>query len=398
MQTHAHTAELRGQPQPARWSRRRTPLLIVALVIAAGAFAGAFAVARDDDAAPASPASDLPRKVGGALEVSPSFRELAGIETVVVSRGPLTPLVKVVGTATFDPTHVAAVGTRASGIVTKVFHVEGDFVQKGDVLAEIESPTLATAQAELRVATAKKRAAMLNEDREERLFEKQLTTAREYEQAVAALSEEQALASAAADRVKTLGGGGAMGLSQLRAPVAGLVAERSVAPGQSVGPSLVAFRVGDLDQLWVLLRVFEGHVQLMRVGDEAVIRTLSDPPKEIHGKVAHVGSVIDPATRTADVRVEVSNEERVLRAGQAVEATTRASGPAHVALSVPTTALTYVDGAPTVFVAETPTRFVVRKVELGLDGGDRVEIVKGVSEGEAVVSRSVLALKSELFR
>ena len=84
--------------------------------------------------------------------------------------------------------------------------------------------------------------------------------------------------------------------------------------------------------------------------------------------------------------------------GQAVEATIHASGPARVALSVPQSAITFVDGAPTVFVAETQTRFVARKVETGLEGADRIEILTGVREGEAVVSRSVLALKSELFR
>jgi hypothetical protein len=56
------------------------------------------------------------------------------------------------------------------------------------------------------------------------------------------------------------------------------------------------------------------------------------------------------------------------------------------------------DSAPTVFVAESPTRFVARKVVLGIDGGDRVEITNGVAEGEAVVSESVLARKSEFFR
>jgi RND family efflux transporter MFP subunit len=189
-----------------------------------------------------------------------------------------------------------------------------------------------------------------------------------------------------------------MGVSELRAPTSGVVAERSVAPGQSVGPGDVAFRVGDVDELWVLLRVFERHIGLIRREDDVEIRAIADPSRVVHGKVAHVGAVIDDLTRTADVRVEVSNEERVLRPGQAVEATIRASGPAHVALAVPSSAVTLLDGVPTVFVAETPNRFVARPVELGISGADRVEIVSGVAEGELVVSKEVLALKSELFR
>jgi membrane fusion protein, heavy metal efflux system len=244
----------------------------------------------------------------------------------------------------------------------------------------------------------KREAARLNAERERGLFERQLTTARENEEARAALQQQDALAAAASERVRALGGTAVMGRSRLRAPMAGFIAERAIQPGQNVASNLVAFRIGDLDALWVLLRLFERHVALVRPGDAVDIQLLSEPKQIIHGTVAHVGSVLDETTRTTDVRVEVTNESRLLRPGQAVEARIRASGPARVALAVPASAVTYVDGSPTVFVAETDTRFTARKVELGLDGGDLIELASGVREGEAVVSRSVLALKSELFR
>lgn len=343
--------------------------------------------------------SAVPRRVEGAIEVGPAFREQAGIEVTRVGRTAIAPLVRVVGEAAFDPTHVAAVGTRAQGVVTQVFHVEGDVVERGAVLAEIESPKLVDVQAELRVALARRRAAVLDMERERSLLARGLTTAREFEQARASAEQQRALLRAAQEQVDALGGGRSqMGLSRLRAPVAGVIAERAISPGQNVGDALIAFRVGDVDQLWVVLRVFERHIELVRTGDPVVIRPPGAPGREIQGKVAHVGSVIDPLTRTTDVRVEVDNRARALRPGQSVSATIRASGPARTVLALPASAVTYVDGAPTVFVAESPTRFAPRKVELGLDGGDVVEIVRGVQEGEEVVSASVVALKSELFR
>ena len=129
------------------------------------------------------------------------------------------------------------------------------------------------------------------------------------EEAEARLAEERALATAAAERVQALGGGGPGpdGVSQLRAPVAGVVAERHVSAGQSVGPSLVAFRVGDLDDLWVVLTVFERHIGLLRKGDAVDIRPVNDESKHIRGTIAHVGTVLDPGSRTARVRVDVTN-------------------------------------------------------------------------------------------
>jgi cobalt-zinc-cadmium efflux system membrane fusion protein len=397
-----HAEDRYVMPTPEQSSgvrrRRRTRVLaVLAAVVAIGAVVSTFAF-RENEAPPV--ASDVPKRVGGAVEVSAAFRDKAHIVTTPAARTPLAAMVKVVGSASFDPEHVAAVGTRAPGIVTKVHRVEGETVERGAPLAEVESPALSTAVADLRATTAKKRAALANRDRERDLLARSLTTAREYEQAQARYAEENALATAAAERVEALGGtekGGA-GISMLRAPLAGVIAERAIAPGQSVEASFVAFRIGNLDELWVLLRVFERHIELVRAGDPVEIRKVSDPDDVIRGTVSHVGAVLDPATRTADVRLIVDNRERRLRPGQAVEATIRASGPARVALSVPATAITYVDGAPTVFVAETPTRFVARQVELGLDAGERLEIRNGIREGEWVVSQSVIALKSELFR
>lgn len=399
MASHVARAPLFGGWRRPRLSRRaRIALVALALAVAAAVLFFVHRARSRHDAAAESPPSDVPRRVGDGFELSEEARARAGIEATAATRGQLMPLLHVVGTIEFDPTRVAAVGTRAPGIVTEVLHVEGDEVDRGELLAVIESPAVTEAQTDERVAMAKKRAARSNEARERILLERGLTTAREHEQAVSALEEQRALASAARERVETLGGTARSGVSELRAPVAGVVAQRTIAPGQNVGASTIAFRVGDLGRLWIQLRVFERHVGLIREGDAVDVEMVADGRHPFHGRVAHVGSVLDPTTRTTNVRLEVENDALALRPGQAVEATIHASGPARVALSVPSSAVTYVDGNPTVFVAETPTRFVVRKVELGLDGGDRIEIVSGVGEGEQVVSKSVLALKSELYR
>lgn len=394
----------RGMPHGT--TRRRWRILAIAIVIVIAALVAAVTFrAREGtngavSSEQAAPTPQAPQREGDAIVVNEAFRDAGGIRTAPATSAPLLGHVRVIGAATFDPKRVAAVGTRAPGIVRSVFRVEGDTVRANDVIAEIESPALAQAQADRRIAVAHRRAAELNAGRETKLLARGLTTAREYEQAVAALAEQDALTAAATERVLALGGSAEtrIGISQLRAPTGGVVAERSISPGQSVAPGLVAFRVGDLDALWVLLRIFERDVAQVHVGDRVEVRAVATPDRAFEAKVAHVGAVLDPTTRATDIRLEVRNEERLLRPGQSVSAVINASGPARVALAVPSSAITYVDDKPTVFVAEGPDRFVVRKVELGLDGGDRVEIVSGIREGEHVVTDGVIALKSELFR
>jgi len=385
---------------PFRTKRRKMLAGVLAAATVVGV-TGAVIAMRTGAAPEPEPHSDVPHHDGDAIVVSARFAKLAGLQTAPAVSAPLVPSMHAVGTVQFDPTHVAALGTRASGVVTKVLQVEGDIVEQGALLAEIESTDVAKSRADLHVAVSKRRAAKLSLARVESLFERQLTTAREFEQARSNLEQQNALVAAAEQQIQALGGGARdanSGVSQLRAPVAGVIAERAIAPGQSLGPGHVAFRIGDMDQLWVQLRIFEREVGSVRVGDVTEVQALSETAPTIFGTVAHVSDTLDPVTRTVDVRVVVPNQERTLRPGQSVKATIRMSGSTRTTISVPGSAVTYVDGAPTVFVAESPTRFAPRKVALGMDSGERLEVTKGLREGELVVSKNVLAIKSEVFR
>jgi cobalt-zinc-cadmium efflux system membrane fusion protein len=372
--------------------------LVAALVLVGLLVRGRGTASAKTESAPAK--RDVPYLEGKAIAFSPGFRDRAGIKTVTVGRVPLTPVVKVVGTVSFDPEHVSAVGTRIRGFVRRVHKVEGDAVEKNEILAEIESAELGQAQADVAVAVANKRAADLNNKREEDLAAKNLTTAREAEVAKATLDQQAAMLNAARQRVAALGGDGAgqFGVYFVRAPLKGTVVERHVAAGQSVEGNLIAMRVANLDQLWIELSVFERDIGAIRTHDTVEIITGAEGSQRIQGRVAHVGEVISLETRSADVRVEVDNKTRALRPGQSVRAAIHASGPARVVLSVPQSAITYVDGKATVFVAESDTRVVPTEVKLGGTDGSNQEILEGVKDGAVVVSDGVFALKSELFR
>jgi cobalt-zinc-cadmium efflux system membrane fusion protein len=382
--------------------RRRHATFVIAGLLAAAAVTGlAFRGAHGEAGKTTpTPTPDVPSAEGKAIVFSKGFRDRAGVRTAPVRRIELVPQIEVVGTVTFDPGHVAAAGTRIRGMVRRVHHLEGDRVAAGDVLAEIESAELGEAQAQVAMLDAQTKAAEMNAKRERDLAERRLSTAREAEVAEAHLGEHRAMLAAAHQKVAALGGAapGGPGVYLLRAPIAGTVVERHVSAGQSVEGALVAFRVADLDHLWIELAVFEGGLDAIRRGDTVQIRPMADPGRVIAGTVAHVGDAIDPTTRTAPVRVEIDNRERRIRPGQAVTASVRASGPTRTALVVPASAVTHVDGRPTVFLAEGEGRVIPTPVELGATGGADQEITAGLAEGALVVSEGVFALKSELYR
>jgi cobalt-zinc-cadmium efflux system membrane fusion protein len=363
-------------------------------------------VARPKPEQAEGPAADAPRVEGRALVLPRAHVERLGIETVVVREAPLTPVIKVVGTVTFDPEYVAAVGTRLRGLVKSVARFEGDHVKKGELLADIDSPELGSAQASVLMFRAQLKATELNYAREKELESRGLTTAREVEESAATLEEFRARLLAAEQQVSALGGApvrdrqtGVIGIHQLRSPMEGTVVERHVAAGQSVEGHLTAFRIADLHHLWVELAVFERSLQSTRKGDKVELRPLSDHSATILGQVAYVGDQIDPTTRTAAVRVEIDNRERKLRPGQAVTAKIHSAvGATGKVAQVPHAAITYVDGKPTVFVMTGDNRFTATPVEVGDSDGEDRQIISGLKVGEKVVLGGVFQLKSELFR
>lgn len=380
---------------------RRAPLL-AGLGLVGAALAGALLWKATHGGPPPSaiPAPDVPHVEGRSIVFSKSFLERAGVKITAVKHAPLTPIIKVSGTVTYDPEYVAAIGTRIQGLVRKLVRLEGDAVKEGELLAEIESAELGEAQASVSMVAAQKRAAELNAARERELFGNKLSTAREAEVAEASLAEHRALLSAAHQKVVALSGSkpGAFGVYALRSPLSGTVVERKISSGQSVESHLVAFRVADLDHLWIELAVFERSVAAVRKGDVVEVRSPSDPDQVITGTVAYVGEEIDRITRSAAVRVEVDNSARKLRPGQSVTATIRASGPAKSGLLLPSSAVIFVDGKPTVFVAEGEDRVIPTPVILGASDGQDQEVTGGVSADQRVVSEGTFALKSELFR
>jgi cobalt-zinc-cadmium efflux system membrane fusion protein len=385
------------RPRRARWALGA--LAALAALGAAGAVALSLGRATGQVASSAPP-GDTPRADGASLVFGDAWAERAGIAVAPVEAKHVSPALRVAGLVTFDPEHLTAVGTRNRGLVRALGRVEGDPVKKGDVLGEVESAELGEAQAAVSVARAQRLAAEQHASREAELAKKRLTTARELEVASAELSERRALLGAAEQRVLALGGGESrFGVQVLRSPIDGTLVERHVMVGQSVSGGELAFRVANLDHLWVELDVFERNASLVRVGDPVEISRVGSPD-EVRGAVAHVGEVVDPKTRAVRVRVEVDNSRRALRPGQSVTAVVRArpatSAPAPPV--VPEGALTYVDGKATVFVEEQRGRVRARAVELGAGDGSHREVREGLSVGERVVVAGVFALKSELFR
>lgn len=343
------------------------------------------------------------------VRMSQLLQERAGVTTAPIRRRTLSPTLDAVGSVEFDRDRLAEVGSRVEGRVARILVGAGAAVQAGQALVEIESAEVSEALAAYVTAQAALSAGRAQGARLARLEADRLVTAREVEQQRAELVAQEAAqrgalqqlmaAGLSAAEVQALARTPQVARVTLRAPIAGRVVAREVVLGQVVEPTTTVLEIADPARLWVQLEVFERDIARVALGSPVEIQTDAHPDVVLRGTVAHIATSMSHATRTGRVRIEIDNASGALRPGQFVRARVRGEGGAsREAITVPRDAIVQVEGRPAVFVALGGDAFELRVIETGAADGDDVEVVRGVSAGEALVTRGAFALKSELLR
>jgi cobalt-zinc-cadmium efflux system membrane fusion protein len=179
----------------------------------------------------------------------------------------------------------------------------------------------------------------------------------------------------------------------MRAPLAGIVVQKMVLPGQFIqAGTTAAFVISNIATVWVQGHVYDKDLANVHVGDKVDERNASFP-EVFHGTVSYIGDMLDPATRTTPVRIVTQNPNGLLKKDLFVDIVIHDRGTRDV-LSVPTTAVLYDEqNSPFVYVQMSPGRFAQRLVKLGTQQGDQTELLDGVKAGDPIVSQGSVFLQ-----
>jgi cobalt-zinc-cadmium efflux system membrane fusion protein len=190
--------------------------------------------------------------------------------------------------------------------------------------------------------------------------------------------------------------GTAPSTSAIRAPFAGVVIHMAAAPGDVVEAGAELFAVANLSTVYVQAQVYERDLGKVRVGQPASITIDASPGEHFTGRVVSISDIVDTQTRTTGVRCQVSNSSGRLKLDMLATVQFPTSAK-RITLAVPSDAVQTMEGRSVVFIRIAPAKFSVRHVETGVTSDGRTEIVRGVSEGEPVVSKGAFAVKSVLL-
>jgi cobalt-zinc-cadmium efflux system membrane fusion protein len=336
------------------------------------------------------------------VELSAKALEAAHVQIGAVARTPRRTTVTVAGAIDFVPSRVARIGPSVAGRVGQVLVAPGQQVTKGAAVVALESVDVGRARADFLEAQSKLERANAEVAREEKLLAAGATSERAVVQARTDQSIAQSELRAAQARLSTLGasGGGGPTTVPLVTPLAGRVLEVKARIGQPVGPTDTLVVVGEIDQIWLTVDVYERDFAKVHLGDGVRVTAVAYPKRTFNGKVDLIDTVVDPDRKVAQARIVLDNPDGALRPG--MTATARIVGEpvggAAQVLSVPRGAIQAIDGQPFVFVELEKGKFEMRPVERGDDLDDGVEIVRGLSGDEKIVTEGTFILKSEVLK
>ncbi|MFZ6182804.1 efflux RND transporter periplasmic adaptor subunit [Nannocystis pusilla] len=342
---------------------------------------------------------ELPRRV----ELSEQVIAEANIQTEPVQRRAVAPVLLSVGKVEADPGRTAQVAAKVGGIVEQVLFREGDLVKEGQVMAAVRAPSLGSLRADLASLRARTASARSNLTRLQALAERNLASLQELAAARAEATALAAEASAARERLQALGlrAKGNPVVFPLRAPISGHVLQRNVVIGQPVTPEQTLATIADLDHAWFIARLFEHLLAKVRVGASVEVELNAYPDHPFHGTLDYIAPRVDVEAQTVVARVPLDNREDLLRIGlfgKARIVVTDPEGAPEPMLAVPRDALVEVGGKTVVFVRGEDGAFEPHEVVLGTAGPGVVEVLKGLREGESVVTRGAWTLKSVLLK
>ena len=363
--------------------------LLRAAAIGGAIFLAGIGVACSNDTKAAPTKSEVTLDPNLYTVEHPDLFKLATVET-----RDLPTTLNANGSVTPDVNRTIHVTSLGSGRVLELKVRLGDYVKKGQELLSIRSADLAGAFSDYQKAAADERLAQKALERAQLLYSHGALAEKDLQQAEDTEEKAKVDVQNTEQHVRILGGDPAHPSSnfELRAPLSGTIVEQNVSGFEGIKsldstPNL--FTIADLTQVWVLCDVYENDLGEVHLGDTAEIRLNAYPDKTYRGKVADISRVLDPATRSAKVRIVLANGDASLRPGMFAVSTFR-SRKSQSRIVVPSTAIIRLQDKDWAFRKDGAQQF--RRVEVHTLGGiaDGMQPIQdGLKAGEQVVGNAL---------
>ena len=298
--------------------------------------------------------------------------------------------------------HATPVFSPYSGRITRVIAGLGDTVKAGAPLATLEASEFVQAQNDLATAASQLKLARITETRKHALYDAKGGSLQDWQAAQTDLTAAETALSAVRNRLSILGKSpteiAALEKNQtispvatLSAPIAGVVVDRQVGPGQYVqsGGATPQFTIADISSVWLLANVRETDAALVKLGQSVEVQVPAYPERVFKARLTYVSAVVDPVTHRLPVRAEIGNRDGALKpemfANFRILTSEASESPA-----VPQSAVLYEGAAAHVWVVAGDGLLSLRSIRTGRSNDGLIEVLEGLKPGENVVTKGGL--------
>ena len=333
------------------------------------------------------PGSEL---LPGTVRISPERQQVVGVRSVPVRKASGTRLLRTLGRVAADQTRLYVINATVDGWITSAGPAsQGSFVKKHEVLAAFYSPEfLAATQALLFALNSMDRVQVTGQENpaQKGQIEQFNLNLRQYREALRNLGMGEVQIQRLIETRRPADD------VDITSPADGFIVERRVSEGLRFKIGDEMYRIADLSRVWILLDVFEHEEEYLRPGVHVQV-TRPNLNVTFHAQVSNILPQFDPVSRTLKVRLEADNPGFRLRPDMFVDVELPIQYPPSIA--VPSAAVLDTGLSKTVFVDLGGGYLEPRRVETGWRMEERVEVTKGLMEGERIVVSGNFLVDSE---
>lgn len=300
------------------------------------------------------------------------------------------------GKITADNNKLIEIYPVVGGSVTKVYVELGDYVQKGQLLATIRSTEVAGFEKELNDAQSDVVVAKNNLKEAQEMFEGKLNTEREVLTAKSELEKSESQLNRIQETYKIYSLK-PNSVYEVRSPISGFILQKVINEDMLLRNDHTnnIFDVAQIDEVWAIANVSEADIQQIDLGFDAEVSTFSYPGRVFNGKIDKIFNIIDPDTKSMQVRIKLKNPDFLLK--PEMKATVKISNTLkEKMLSVPSSAIIFDKSRNFVMIYKDRFNIETRKVEVYRQVGDLTYISSGLKEGENVITHNQLLIYDAL--
>ncbi len=322
----------------------------------------------------------------GRVRIGADKLQQLGVRTEMATRRVLFRTLRIAGTLQVDERRQWTVSPKFEGWITELrVSTTGALVHRGDPLLEVYSPDLVGAEEDFRVAVGAL-ASLRSAD-----AEAQSGAARLVESSAERLRN---LGIAAGDLPALRDGAAPRRSLVLRAERDGVVLEKTARAGMRFMAGEALYQLADLSSLWLIGSVAEQDLALVRVGQRATATTVAYPGRTFAGTVSFISPVLQPETRTAQVRIELANRDGLLKPAM-FGSVDLPAGRTEASLAVPESAILDTGTRQLVLVDRGGGVFEPREIRVGARGDGYAEVLTGLDAGDPVVVNGNFLIDAE---